>query len=550
MENSRFSSLIYRIIGKPDRWHDDYIDVMHQILDETDSFDDAYNFRELAVGDQIISSLKQNNEALAAFNSLLDKSRFKMIILDDDLIPIYHNKNADSLALFLRCPNNAEELTPGLLATIKADTQNNSKKSLNTLIALNYRDENNDQIYLRAIQSNIASQHEPRQFYILMVLDQSHEKNELSADLIAQYELTTKEQLVVRGLIYGKGIKAIAEELFISDNTVKTHLKAIFRKTDTNSQASVVRLILTHESQILDSYFDSNIDSTLLLQPTSNDRELVLANGNKIAYCEYGPVDGKPILVFHNGYGCRLSIPPGFDEVCARTNRRIIIPDRPGTGKTPYISGHPENWNDLLGEFIDLLELSEYDILGSVMGCQMALHFAMVSDRRLQKIILCSPVVINQKKDTQYLTGIFAPSARLVRASKRFAREIYELWLKSITLNLGTHYKSMLESSIGSAEQEQFANDGTFQLLIDVFQEGSSHSLEGISREMVFCMSPLQVDLSAITVPVHIWYGSEDQRMSLAGARNIAEYFSDHQLHVREGYSEHIYYALFEEIIA
>jgi pimeloyl-ACP methyl ester carboxylesterase/DNA-binding CsgD family transcriptional regulator len=550
MENSRFSSLIYRIIGKPDRWHDDYIDVMHQILDETDSFDDAYNFRELAVGDQIISSLRQNNEALAAFNSLLDKSRFKMIILDDDYKPIYHNKNADSLALFLRCPNNSEELTPGLLACIKTDSQTNSNNSLNTLVALDYQDENNDQIYLRSIQSNMDSQNEPKQFFILMVLDQSHEKNELNDDLIAKYELTSKEQLVVRGLIHGKGIKAIAEGLFISDNTVKTHLKAIFRKTDTNSQAAVVRLMLTHESQILDSYFDSNIDTSLLLQATSNDREIVLASGDKIAYCEYGPADGRPILVFHNGYGCRLSIPPNFAEVCERTNRRIIIPDRPGTGKTPYIKGHPEKWNHQLNEFIDLLALREYEILGSVMGCQMALHFAMESDQRLQKIILCSPVVINQRKDTKYLTGIFAPSARLVRASKHFAREIYELWLKSITLNLGTHYKSMLESSMGSAEQAQFQQDGTLQLLVDVFQEGSSHSLAGISKEMVFCMNPLKLDLDKITVPVDIWYGSEDQRISLQGAENAAKYFSNHKLIVREGYSEHIYFALFEEIIA
>ena len=550
MENSRFSSLIYRIIGKPDRWHDDYIDIMHQILDETDSFDDAYNFRELAVGDQIISSLRQNNEALAAFNSLLDKSRFKMIILDDDYKPIYHNKNADSLALYLRSPNNEEELNPGLLASIKADLQTTSNNSLNTLVALDYRDENSDQIYLRSIQSNMDSQHEPRQFFILMVLDQRHEKNELNDDLIAKYELTSKEQLVVRGLIYGKGIKAIAEKLFISDNTVKTHLKAIFRKTDTNSQAAVVRLMLTHESQILDSYFDSNIDTTLELQVTSNDRELVLASGDKITYCEYGPADGRPLLVFHNGYGCRLSIPPNFSEACERTNRRIIIPDRPGTGKTPYIKGHPERWNVQLNEFIDLLELNQYDILGSVMGCQMALHFAMESDHRLQKIILCSPIVINQRNDTQYLTGIFAPSARLVHASKRFAREIYELWLKSITLNLGTHYKSMLESSIGSAEQEQFQQDGTLQLLVDVFQEGSSHSLAGISKEMVFCMSPLKLDLSKITIPVEIWYGSEDQRISLQGAENAAKYFAKPTLIVREGYSEHIYYALFEEIIS
>ena len=97
MNNSRFSSLIYRIIGKPDRWHEDYLDVMNQILDETDSFDEPYNFTELEVGDRIVSTLKQSSEALNAVNALLDKSCFKVIILDQYLKPLHYNKNAEGL---------------------------------------------------------------------------------------------------------------------------------------------------------------------------------------------------------------------------------------------------------------------------------------------------------------------------------------------------------------------------------------------------------------------------------------------------------------------
>ena len=101
MENSRFSSLIYRIIGKPERWHDDYLDIMHQVLDETDSFEDPKNFSELAIGEQILNRISITNEALNAFGTLLDKSRFRMIVLDDAFVPIYHNQNAEELFHFV-----------------------------------------------------------------------------------------------------------------------------------------------------------------------------------------------------------------------------------------------------------------------------------------------------------------------------------------------------------------------------------------------------------------------------------------------------------------
>jgi len=550
MNNSRFSSLIYRIIGKPERWHEDYIDVMNQILDETDSFDDPYNFTELEVGDQIISSLKSSSEALTVFNTLLDKSRFKMIILDEQLKPIYHNQNAEELYNSLLAPNDREKLHPGLLSVIAKAPQSSKANNKKALVAIDYQDENGDQIYLRTIQNQLANKPSPTLFHILMVLDQSHQHNELNPDLIEKYELTDKEQMVLRGLIHGRSIKEIAQESYISDNTVKTHLKSIFRKTDTNSQTSVVRLILTHESQILDSYFEADIVSSGAFDGNTNDKVVSLKDGLEVAYCDYGPKNGRPLIVFHSGYGCRLSVPPDFERYCVEANRRIIIPDRPGTGKTPFTKGHPEGWNERLHEFIDLLELKEYDILGSILGAQMAICFALTCDSRLKKIILNAPIFINNKADTRHLTGILAPSARLVKASSRFAREIYELWLKSVTLNLGTHYKSMLESSLGSAEREQFMHDGTFKLLIDVFKEGASNSIEGMSNEMVFCLSPMNVNLKSIKVPVDVWYGTEDQRLTLEGVKDITKDFQDLRLNVREGYSEHIYYALFPEIIA
>lgn len=550
MENSLFSSLIYRIIGKPERWHDDYLDVMHQILDETESFDEPQNFSELAVGDQIISRLKASNEALIAFNTLLDKSRFRMIILDDKLKPIYHNRNAEDLFQHILNPADKEQIRPTLLQQIKAKPQASSNNEQNTLQALDFYDQQGEQVYLRSIRSQVEKNATPNDFHILMALDQSHEHDALNSDLVAKYELTEKEQMVLRGLIHGKSIKQIAEDSYVSDNTVKTHLKAIFRKTNTNSQTAVVGTILTHESQIMDSYFESEIGGGLMPSVDATDLQLRLDDGTLISYCEYGPPDGRPLIVFHSGYGCRLSVPDGWAQSCEKLNRRLIIPDRPGVGRTPFLEDHPKGWNQRLQAFIDQLGIEEYDVLGSILGAQMATRFAHQADARLQRLILCAPILVNKWSHTKHLTGILNPSARLVRASKRFAREIYELWLKSITLNLGTHYRSMLESSIGDAEQALFKQNNTVELLTDVFREAASQSLDGISHEMVHCITPMKLDLKSIRAEIDVWIGSQDKRMTVDGIKEILQDFPQHNLHVCEGYSEHMYYALFEKIIA
>ena len=551
MSNSNFSSLVYRIIGKPDRWHDDYIvEMMQQYLDEAGELDDPFCASELEAGDQLLSTLKRGNVALNAFNTLLDKSRFQMIILDEQLQFVYHNKNADGLFTFLQHPDDPKSIRALLAKQIENAPDASSVNLNNALMALDFHDGNGEQIYLRSIRSQVRASSEPTVFHILMVLDEEHAHSQLNPELIAQYGLTSKEQRVLVRLIHGDAIKDIAAKTFVSENTVKSHLKSIFAKTGAKSQGSLISLILTHESQVLDSYFDSDISTAGGTTNGKNDKELTLSNGDIIAYGDYGPSKGRPLIVFHSGFGSRLAIPANYQDVCKRLNRRVIIPDRPGMGKTPFIDGHPEQWNTQLAEFVSLLNIKQYDVLGSIIACQMAVSYAAQADSKLKKLILASPVFLNTDEHAKYLTEILAPAGRYVRLSAQFAREIYELWLKSVTLNLDRHYPSILQRSIGNAEREQFDKDGTIQLMTNVLKEGARHSLDGILNEMVFCMTPLNLDLNKLTLPIEVWYGTEDKRITAEGVEAICSEFSNCKVNVCEGYSEHIYYALFEKIIA
>jgi pimeloyl-ACP methyl ester carboxylesterase/DNA-binding CsgD family transcriptional regulator len=554
MDNTYFSNLIYRIIDKPERWHDDYIETMHQVLDETNSFEHPDNLAELEAGKETVSRLKASNETLIAFNTLLDRSRSKMILLDENFKPIYHNRIARELLQEMLAPNGSNLLKAGLMEQIKKcyskrDSAASDSPNPSQLMALEFTDRNGHQLYLRPIQNQANSALRSGNLNLLMVLDQSRKSNSLNSDLVATYQLTDKEQMVLINLVNGKTIKDISACAFVTENTVKTHLKSLFRKTGAKSQTEIVRLILTHESQVLDSYFSSNIAADTATNYHQQDRHLSMDDGYKITYREYGPNDGHPVIVFHSADGCRVTIPRTFTNPDKDSNYRIIIPDRPGFGKTQYNNEAPEHWCERLNEFVCKLKLRRYDVLATNLGCPLAITFASQADGKLKRLILSSPVLVNTRSDRKHLAGILAPAARLVKSSERFAKEIYELWLNSITLNLGAQYRDRLESSFGEAERRLFADQKIVDLMVDGFREGSSKSLGGISTEMAFALSPRMLNLAGLKIPVELWWGTQDNRITQEGVEKIASSLPNSKLSICEGYSEHIYYAKLEDML-
>jgi DNA-binding CsgD family transcriptional regulator len=65
------------------------------------------------------------------------------------------------------------------------------------------------------------------------------------AMLTELYGLTPAEARLASLLVTGKSLGEAGEELGVSSNTVRTHLKRIFEKTETNRQGDLIRLLLT-----------------------------------------------------------------------------------------------------------------------------------------------------------------------------------------------------------------------------------------------------------------------------------------------------------------
>ena len=67
----------------------------------------------------------------------------------------------------------------------------------------------------------------------------------LSAESLKSLGLTSREAEILAGIAQGKTDKAIAEDLYVSPLTVKTHLQRIYRKVGVKSRAEALSRALT-----------------------------------------------------------------------------------------------------------------------------------------------------------------------------------------------------------------------------------------------------------------------------------------------------------------
>lgn len=81
---------------------------------------------------------------------------------------------------------------------------------------------------------------------LLLIREGQIRRNLNHAALEQRYQLSKAELRLANALLSGKTIKQAASLLHISDNTARSHLKAIFVKTNTHRQSELVQLLLCH----------------------------------------------------------------------------------------------------------------------------------------------------------------------------------------------------------------------------------------------------------------------------------------------------------------
>ncbi len=213
------------------------------------------------------------------------------------------------------------------------------------------------------------------------------------------FDLTKAEVDVTRALAEGHALSDIAEQRSRSIETIRAQVKSILSKTETRSQAELVRLTLS--TMDMASYTDGaaqELSDTSIGFATLEQRPfqtMRLPDGRRLDFLILGNPNGRPVFYFPLDYGL-VRWPASAEADAARRGLQIVVPVRPGYGasdpvpkRAPYTAQIVEDMVALL----DHLGIAKAPILtlGADSFFATSLHAAY--PERVSALICCSGVL-------------------------------------------------------------------------------------------------------------------------------------------------------------
>jgi len=237
----------------------------------------------------------------------------------------------------------------------------------------------------------------------------------------------------------------------------------------------------------------------LVIDPVRRGRTR-LADGRSLAWAEWGPEDGAPVL-FCPGAGTGCSLGLGYDV--ARLGVRLIAVDRPGLG-----GSDPDPGRSLLSFADDVRALGAVRgmerprVLAFSQGAPFALGCASAGVASAVAIVSGSDELAAPEIAAQLVPDVRGMVARVAEAP-----EGAEAFFRGMTAAM---MREMVLSMIGPSDRAIYLDptfDAAYRRALD---EGFAQGADGYARDTVLAMGAWPFELGRISVPVELWYGSED----------------------------------------
>jgi pimeloyl-ACP methyl ester carboxylesterase len=245
---------------------------------------------------------------------------------------------------------------------------------------------------------------------------------------------------------------------------------------------------------------------------------ITLSDGRSLAYEEFGPPDGQPLLIFHGNPGSRLDIYLMEPDSINRNDLRIIAPDRPGIGQSTFQPGRKIlDWPEDVAALADALELDGFAALGISCGSPYLAACAYAIPERLTAAGIVSgtapfnvPGVMKGMGPGRY----YFLAAQRVPFLARQQLKMMGMGVSSAQ-NREKFTRQML-STLPEADKETLSDPTLREAFFDSIQEGLKQSPHGMVYDAALINQSWGFDLQAIQIPVHIWHGEADRNAPVA----------------------------------
>lgn len=254
--------------------------------------------------------------------------------------------------------------------------------------------------------------------------------------------------------------------------------------------------------------------------PDARETTVTTAHGHVLGVAEYGPTDGHPIISIHGTPGSRYGgPPPDKPDLYHRLGVRVIGFDRPGYGLSTRRPGRAvADAADDVAAIADALGLTQFAVTGGSGGGPHCLAVASLLAERVTRVacvVGVAPLGGTGLPQDQWLAGMtqgnvdeftwsMAGEAVLRPELERLAAGDLERVLADPTNPLGETYE------MSEADREIMARPQYALRMQRLIQEAYRAGIDGwLDDDLVF-VKDWGFDVSSLSVPAMVWYGTDD----------------------------------------
>ncbi len=264
------------------------------------------------------------------------------------------------------------------------------------------------------------------------------------------------------------------------------------------------------------------------------DKYLILPDGRKLAYAEFGKLDGHPVLYCHGSYSTRLEPLLIGEEVFRQYGLRVIAVDRPGMGESDL---HPNReYTDFTKDIVllaDALEVEKFSALAISGGSPYAAVCAAKIPQRLSKVVLVSG---SWQIDKEVIKEIGFPMNLMWQVALRMPfllTFVVKLMVKLMSQDPKDGYDENSpppNDFMPAVDHAAIANPERMVVYKQAVMESVKQGVKGAAWDVRLNVRDWDFDLDEIQIPILLFHGELDKNMSLARVQRVANQLHDAQL--------------------
>jgi pimeloyl-ACP methyl ester carboxylesterase len=261
---------------------------------------------------------------------------------------------------------------------------------------------------------------------------------------------------------------------------------------------------------------------------------VTLPDGRVLAYDDIGDADAPVVIYLHGCPDCRLSRPPDSRV----EGVRLVAVDRPGYGRsgTDPVSDECTQADDVVA-LADALGIERFAVLGWSSGGPGALALGAMHPSRTRAIgVAAGQVPMVADRDVR--DAIDPVIAMRGDTMKTMTPDEFASMVAPLLAPLDAPFDLMMEAVTEGKDAAYLRDlasvDGLHEQLALGAIAAVENGLGGAERDMRAMVTPWPFELADVTVPVTLWYGTEDHRFKPPAGQWLADRLPDARLEVFE----------------